>query len=100
MRWLQSEYLIAILFILNFDYLHETRSISDYQYRQVEIYKANIRKINEVLADLSPQINDLEVEINDLKAEAAGYESQISSAEEQLATYQKLRDNALTNGVV
>ena len=87
-------------FILNFDYLHETRSISDYQYRQVEIYKANIRKINEVLADLSPQINDLEVEINDLKAEAAGYESQISSAEEQLATYQKLRDNALTNGVV
>lgn len=87
-------------FILNFDYLHETRSISDYQYRQVEIYKANIRKINEVLADLGPQINDLEVEINDLKAEAAGYESQISSAEEQLATYQKLRDNALTNGVV
>lgn len=87
-------------FILNFDYLHETRSISDYQYHQVEIYKANIRKINEVLADLSPQINDLEVEINDLKAEAAGYESQISSAEEQLATYQKLRDNALTNGVV
>lgn len=87
-------------FILNFDYLHETRSISDYQYRQVEIYKANIRKINEVLADLSPQINGLEVEINDLKAEAAGYESQISSAEEQLATYQKLRDNALTNGVV
>ena len=87
-------------FILNFDYLHETRSISDYQYRQVEIYKANIRKINEVLADLSPQINDLEVEINDLRAEAAGYESQISSAEEQLATYQKLRDNALTNGVV
>ena len=87
-------------FILNFDYLHETRSISDYQYHQVEIYKANIRKINEVLADLGPQINDLEVEINDLKAEAAGYESQISSAEEQLATYQKLRDNALTNGVV
>ena len=87
-------------FILNFDYLHETRSISDYQYHQVEIYKANIRKINEVLADLSPQINDLEVEINDLRAEAAGYESQISSAEEQLATYQKLRDNALTNGVV
>lgn len=87
-------------FILNFDYLHETRSISDYQYRQVEIYKANIRKINEVLADLSPQINDLEVEINDLRAEAAGYESQISSAEEQLATYQKLRDNALTNGMV
>ena len=87
-------------FILNFDYLHETRSISDYQYRQVEIYKANIRKINEVLAGLGPQINDLEVEINDLKAEAAGYESQISSAEEQLATYQKLRDNALTNGVV
>ena len=87
-------------FILNFDYLHETRSISDYQYHQVEIYKANIRKINEVLADLSPQINGLEVEINDLKAEAAGYESQISSAEEQLATYQKLRDNALTNGVV
>lgn len=87
-------------FILNFDYLHETRSISDYQYRQVEIYKANIRKINEVLADLGPQINGLEVEINDLKAEAAGYESQISSAEEQLATYQKLRDNALTNGVV
>lgn len=87
-------------FILNFDYLHETRSISDYQYHQVEIYKANIRKINEVLADLGPQINDLEVEINNLKAEAAGYESQISSAEEQLATYQKLRDNALTNGVV
>ena len=87
-------------FILNFDYLHETRSISDYQYHQVEIYKANIRKINEALADLSPQINGLEVEINDLKAEAAGYESQISSAEEQLATYQKLRDNALTNGVV
>lgn len=87
-------------FILNFDYLHETRSISDYQYHQVEIYKANIRKINGILADLGPQINDLEVEINDLKAEAAGYESQISSAEEQLATYQKLRDNALTNGVV
>lgn len=87
-------------FILNFDYLHDVGSISEYQYGQVEVYKANIRKINKELVDLGPQIDNLTVEINDLEAEAASYESQISSAEEQLANYQKLRDNALTNGVI
>ena len=87
-------------FILNFDYLHDVGSISEYQYGQVEVYKANVRKINKELADLAPQIDNLTVEINDLEAEAASYESQISSAEEQLANYQKLRDNALTNGVI
>ena len=87
-------------FILNFDYLHDVGSISEYQYSQVEVYKANVRKINKELADLGPQIDNLTVEINDLEAEAASYESQISSAEEQLANYQKLRDNALTNGVI
>ena len=87
-------------FILNFDYLHDVGSISEYQYGQVEVYKANVRKINKELADLGPQIDNLTVEINDLEAEAASYESQISSAEEQLANYQKLRDNALTNGVI
>lgn len=87
-------------FILNFDYLHDVGSISEYQYSQVEVYKANVRKINKELTDLGPQIDNLTVEINDLEAEAASYESQISSAEEQLANYQKLRDNALTNGVI
>ena len=87
-------------FILNFEYLHDVESITDYQYSQIEPYKANIRRINQELIDLAPQIDNITVEINNLEAEITSYESQISSLEEQLVTYQKLRDNALTNGVI
>lgn len=87
-------------FILNFEYLHDVGSITDYQYSQIEPYKANIRRINQELIDLAPQIDNITVEINNLEAEITSYESQISSLEEQLVTYQKLRDNALTNGVI
>jgi hypothetical protein len=53
-------------FILNFDYLYQTKAISQYQLNFVKTYEVEIHKINQELINLSPVIEDLTVRINDL----------------------------------
>ena len=84
-------------YILNFDFLYETGAITDYQKRKVEEFKVQTRKYNLKIKDYESQISELTAELNDLKAENALVEKQISSIEEQLISYQKLRDNEVTN---
>ena len=84
-------------YILNFDFLYETGAITDYQKRKVEEFKVQTRKYNLKIKDYESQISELTAELNNLKAETALIEKQISSIEEQLISYQKLRDNEVTN---
>lgn len=80
-------------FILNFDYLYEKGSITEYQKEFIEQYKVSVAEYNKKLITISPKISELTATVNEYKAELALCEKTIESAEEQLLKYQKLRDN-------
>lgn len=82
-------------FILNFDYLYNTGSISDYQRNFIKTYEVATYKINSELVNISPDIEHLTVEINDAEAEIKVIENEIKSAEESLVEYQGLQNNPL-----
>ena len=84
-------------FILNFDYLYNIGSISQYQLNYVKTYEVEIHKINTELINLAPQIEDLTVRINNLKATKTNAENEKTSAEQTLQQYQTLRDSEVTN---
>lgn len=87
-------------FILNFDYLYNTGSISDYQRNFIKTYEVALYKINSQLINLSPEIENLTVEVNNAEAEITSLENEIQSARESLVHYQTLRENAVTNQAV
>lgn len=87
-------------FILNFDYLYNTGSISDYQRNFIKTYEVALYKINSQLINLSPEIENLTVEVNNTEAEITSLENEIQSARESLVHYQTLRENAVTNQTV
>ena len=87
-------------FILNFDYLYNTGSISDYQRNFIKTYEVALYKINSQLVNLSPEIENLTVEVNNAEAEITSLENEIQSARESLVHYQTLRENAVTNQTV
>ena len=87
-------------FILNFDYLYNTGSISDYQRNFIKTYEVALYKINSQLINLSPEIENLTVEVNNAEAEITSLENEIQSARESLVHYQTLRENAVTNQTV
>jgi hypothetical protein len=74
-------------FILNFDYLYQTKAISQYQLNFVKTYEVEIHKINQELINLSPAIEDLTVRINDLKSNLTMAENERSSAQKSLEEY-------------
>ena len=80
-------------FILNFDYLYQTKAISQYQLNFVKTYEVEIHKINQELINLSPVIEDLTVRINDLQSNLTMVENERSSAQKSLEEYQILRDS-------
>ena len=84
-------------FILNFDYLYNIGSISQYQLNYVKTYEVEIHKLNTELINLAPQIEDLTVRINNLKATKTNAENEKTSAEQTLQQYQTLRDSEVTN---
>lgn len=84
-------------FILNFDYLYETGSISDYQMNYINTYEISLYSINNQLINLAPVVEGLTIEVNNAEANVSSAEKEISSAQEALQTYQKLRDNEATN---
>ena len=80
-------------FILNFDYLYQTKAISQYQLNFVKTYEVEIHKINQELINLSPVIEDLTARINDLQSNLTMVENERSSAQKSLEEYQVLRDS-------
>jgi hypothetical protein len=55
-------------FILNFDYLYQTKAISQYQLNYVKTYEVETYKINQQLINLAPTIENLTTHINDLES--------------------------------
>lgn len=84
-------------FILNFDYLYNKGSITDYQYSYVNKYRVELYGINNDLREASPSIETLNIEINDLKAKLAATDKEIESTKETLDSYQTLRNSDVTN---
>lgn len=87
-------------FILNFDYLYQTKSISQYQMNFVKTYEVEIHKLNQQLINLAPHIEDLTVEINDLEVKCSLSEKEKASAQTSLDEYQTLRDSEVMQGPV
>ena len=80
-------------FILNFDYLYQTKAISQYQLNFVKTYEVETRKINQQLINISPIIEDLTIQLNDLESNLTMMENERSSAQKSLEEYQLLRDS-------
>ena len=87
-------------FILNFDYLYNIGSISQYQLNYVKTYEVEIHKLNTELINLAPQIEDLTIRINNLEATKTNAENEKTSAEQTLQQYQTLRDSEVTNASI
>ena len=87
-------------FILNFDYLYNRGSISDYQMNFIKTYEVAMHKINSQLINLSPELENLTVEVNDAKAKIKSLENEIKSAEETLVKNQDYANNPLTESRV
>lgn len=84
-------------FILNFDYLYQTKAISQYQLNCVKTYEVEIHKLNKKLMNLAPHIEDLTVQINNLESKKKVIENEISSAQTTLQDYATLRDSEIRN---
>lgn len=84
-------------FILNFDYLYDTGSISDYQRNYIKTYELDLRRINEALINLEPSIESLTVDVNNAKAHVESAKKESDASKETLVQYQKLRDNEVGN---
>lgn len=80
-------------FILNFDYLYNIGSITDYQYTFINTYKTKIHEINSQLINLVPQIDNATIDLNNLLSEIAFEEKEISAANESYQLYRKMRNN-------
>lgn len=87
-------------FILNFDYLYNKGSITDYQYNYLNTYRVELHRLNNKLRNASPDMENLTIEINDLEAKVATLDKEIESAKETFQKYQTLRDNDVTNAAI
>ena len=87
-------------FILNFDYLYQTKAISQYQMNYVKTYEVETHKLNQQLINLSPFIETLTVDINNLKSKKTLTENEVSAAQATLQEYQALRDSEVRNTAI
>lgn len=76
-------------YILNFDYLHELKIISEEQYKEIKIYEDSMFIINQQLKDLISQIDILNNKKIDVEADVSLAEKAITSAEEQYSVANK-----------
>ena len=84
-------------FILNFDYLYQTKAVSQYQLNCVKTYEVETYKINQQLINLAPTIENLTTHINDLESNLTMAQNEKSSAQKMLEEYQILRDSEVRN---
>ena len=87
-------------FILNFDYLYQTKAISQYQMNYVKTYEVETHKLNQQLINLSPFIETLTIDINNLKSKKTLTENEVSVAQSTLQQYQTLRDSEIRNTAI
>ena len=84
-------------YILNFDYLHSIGGITDEQYKAVDEYLLNMRKINEQLTPVSAKVIALQSQLVNLEAELTTVKNSIALATEQLLSSTALLDS-ITSG--
>ena len=84
-------------FILNFDYLYQTKAISDYQLNFVKTYEVETFRINSELINLSPEIESLTAEINDLESKLQMINNEVETAKKNLVEYETLASNEVLN---
>lgn len=84
-------------YILNFDYLHSIGGITDEQYKAVDEYLLNMRKINEQLTPVSAKVISLQSQLTNLEAELTTVKNSITLATEQLLSSTALLDS-ITSG--
>lgn len=80
-------------FILNFDYLYDIGSITEYQKKVIKDYEVQIRSINDALIEIAPSIETVEEELNDLKTKQKFYDNEAQQAASEHKTYQNYYDS-------
>ena len=80
-------------FILNFDYLYNIGSITEYQKKVIKDYEVQIRSINDALIEIAPSIETVEEELNDLKTKQKFYDNEAQQAASEHKTYQNYYDS-------
>lgn len=84
-------------YILNFDYLYMTGSISEEQYRDIEAYEYKIYTLNQELEPLAKQIAELQLDKVEYEAILKVAQESQTHAKEQMDQSTALM-NSLTNG--
>ena len=84
-------------YLLNFDYLHEIKTITDEQYEYVKTFEKRIKRLNEQIKPLQQQLIYVEEQITDKEAKKTFYENAVSLDKERISSNNKLLNN-LTNG--
>ena len=83
-------------YILNFDYLYKSGSITEQQYNKVEDYLLNMRRINQSITPLSAKIISLQAQLPKLQAELTTRTNAITKDTEEIFANGELL-NAITN---
>ena len=81
-------------YILNFEYLHDIKAITDEQYNEVEQYNLQMRKINQELTVLQQQKATYELQKPEIEAKQAIAERSIKIDQEQIG-----QNSALANSL-
>lgn len=84
-------------FILNFDYLYQNNSISDYQLNCIKTYEASIHELNQNLINLSPVVEQLTIDINNLKSKISFTENEIATAKKSYEEYDDLYNSEINS---
>ena len=71
-------------YIFNFDYLKETKSITDEQYESIKAYEAEIYDYNTQMIPLENKVSIYENQITELKSKITYYTNAIAKAEEEI----------------
>lgn len=79
-------------YLLNFDYLHKIKTITDEQYAAIAPYEAEMHKINIDLMSYEFKIHELQNEINKLSAQETYYTNAIALDKERISDASALRD--------
>ena len=85
-------------YILNFDYLKETNSISQEQYDEIEIYERKIHKLNSEIYPIQNRIAMYENQLVELDAKINTYNNTANLTEEQINKNGDLMLNIVANG--
>lgn len=77
-------------FILNFDYLYNIGSITEYQKDYIKTYKLQLRKLNKAIKETSNELSSLQIKANKLNARLTVATNELTTAREDLEENQTI----------